>query len=97
MEGKKIFINLDILGYEKLADEIAKEKGIDDRDVRKKFKEVINRIVENLSEKNEILGYFFGKDDWILIVDDFNRMFKVIYIICEHDTGYPDYKKIGRA
>jgi len=85
---------LDILGYDELANEIAEKKGIDDRDVRKKFKDVINEILEDLSTDKEIISFYFKKDDWLVIIDELFRLFKIIYRIFTHSTGYKDYEKI---
>lgn len=95
MNEKKYLIYLDILGFEGLAEEISSEKGIDPRDVRKKFIEVIKERVERLEAKGKIIGKKYGEsDDWLLVTDALDKVFNCILEILDHDTGYRDYEKV---
>jgi hypothetical protein len=95
MNGKKYLIYLDILGFQKLAEKVASEKGIDQRDVREKFIDVIKERVERLEAKGNIIGKKYGEsDDWLLVTDALDNVFNCIFEILDHDTGYRDYEKV---
>ena len=95
MNGKKYLIYLDILGFEALAEKVASEKGIDQRDVREKFIDVIKERVERLEVKGKIIGKKYGEsDDWLLVTDALDKVFNCILEILDHDTGYRDYEKV---
>ena len=95
MNEKKYLIYLDILGFEGLAEEISSEKGIDQRDVREKFIDVIKERVERLEAKGKIIGKKYGEsDDWLLVTDALDKVFNCILEILDHDTGYRDYEKV---
>jgi hypothetical protein len=95
MSERKYLIYLDILGFEKLAEEISSSKGINDRDVRRKFIDVINDRVQILKAKSRIVGKKYSKsDDWILVTDSIDKVFNCIHVILNHNTGYDGYEKI---
>ncbi|MEA3282482.1 MAG: hypothetical protein U9Q68_07980, partial [Euryarchaeota archaeon] len=95
MNEKKYLIYLDILGFEALAEKVASEKGIDQRDVREKFIDVIKERVERLEVKGKIIGKKYGEsDDWLLVTDALDKVFNCILEIVDHDTGYGDYEKV---
>ena len=98
MNEKKYLIYLDILGFEALAEKVASEKGIDQRDVREKFIDLIKERVERLEVKGKIIGKKYGEsDDWLLVVDALDKVFNCILEILDHDTGYRDYEKVPLA
>ena len=69
---EKYLIYLDILGFEKLAEEIAKDKRIGTKTVRKHFIDVIKEKVKDIEAKHRIIGkHYGGSDDWIL---DYTRI-----------------------
>ena len=95
MNEKKYLIYLDILGFEALAENVASEKGIYQRDVREKFIDVIKERVERLEVKGKIIGKKYGEsDDWLLVADALDKVFNCILEILDHDTGYRDYEKV---
>ena len=95
MNGKKYLIYMDILGFEGLAEKVASEKGIDQRDVREKFIDVIKERVERLEVKDKIIGKKYGEsDDWLLVTDALDKVFNCILEILDHNTGYRDYERI---
>ena len=63
---KAYLVNVDILGFEQLAKIISDNKGIDSRDVRKKFKDVIQRKIEELDKDKLLISTNPGRDDWLL-------------------------------
>jgi len=95
MNSKKYLIYLDILGFEKLAAEIALKKGIEEVKLRKDFIEVIKEKIEKLVADDKILGKKYGEsDDWLLVVDSIDKVFSCIFEILDHNTGYNNYEKI---
>jgi len=93
MTERKYLIYLDILGYEGLAEEIGRKKGIDERDVREKFIKKIQEKVNSLG--NKITGQNYGeRDDWILVTDSLDNAFYCIAEITDHYTGYKGYERI---
>jgi len=95
MNSKKYLVYLDILGFEKLATEIALKKGIEEVKLRKDFIEVIKEKIEKLVTEDKILGKKYGEsDDWLLVVDSIDKVFSCIFEILDHNTGYKNYEKI---
>ncbi|MBU7028025.1 MAG: GNAT family N-acetyltransferase, partial [Theionarchaea archaeon] len=95
MNEKKYLIYLDILGFEKLAEDIAKEKGIERRLVRERFIDVIKERVDTIEAEKRIIGKHYGEsDEWLLVTDDLDKVFRVISEILDHNTGYRGYEKI---
>jgi len=77
--GKKFLIYLDILGFEKLTKEIAKDKRIGAPVVRKHFIDVIKEKVKDIEKKHWIVGkHYGGSDDWILVADSLVNVFRII-------------------
>jgi hypothetical protein len=95
MNEKKYLVYLDILGFERLAEEIEKERGIESRDVRKKFIDVINERVKTIERAGGITGKKYEEsDDWLLLTDSLENAFKCILDILDHHTPYNGYEKI---
>jgi len=94
MNERKYLILLDILGYEALAKEIAEKTRVDSRKVRDEFIDVINEKIEPIKRKGIIIGKYEGIDDWTLVTDSLDNVFKGIFEILEHHTYYKDYRKI---
>jgi hypothetical protein len=95
MNEKKYLIYLDILGFERLAEEIEEERGIESREVREKFIDVINERVKTIERRGRITGKRYGEsDDWLLLTDSLENAFKSILEILDHHTPYKGYEKI---
>ena len=93
--GKKYLIYVDILGFEKLAKKIAKDKGIEAKIVRNHFIDVIKEKVEDIETKYSIAGRHYGEsDDWILVADSLDNTIGIVSDILDHSTGYEGYKEI---
>jgi len=96
MNGEKHLIYLDILGFGELAYEIANKKGIEEREVRKKFIDVIKERVEIIETHRRIIGKKYGEsDDWLLVTDSLDNVFITILEVLEHNTGYRGYERIS--
>ena len=88
-------VYVDILGFEKLAEEISRRRKIDSREIRKKFREIMGERVEIVEESGKIKDKVYGKkDDWIIISDSLDNVFEAIYLILNHRTPYEDYRQI---
>ena len=83
MKEPKILIHIDTLGFDDLPKTISKEKGIDAREIRKKFLNIIDDRIDEWDSKGFIKGRNIGeRDDRLLVVDNidfcFNRTLRVI-------------------
>ena len=79
---------MDILGFEKLAKEIAKDKRIGVKVIRKHFIDVIKEKVKEIETKHRIVGkHYGGSDDWILVADSLDNAFGIVSEILDHNTG----------
>lgn len=87
-------IFIDILGFELLAKEIEKEKGIEARKVREDFINVIDAKIDDLNEKNLIIGKKSDNDDWIIVIDDTNNVLELMSSVLDHNTGYKGYERV---
>ena len=95
MNEKKYLVYLDILGFERLTEEIEEERGIESREVREKFIDVINERVKTIERRGRIIGKKYGEsDDWLLLTDSLENVFKCILEISDHHTPYKGYEKI---
>jgi len=95
MNEKKYIVYLDILGFERLAEIIEEEKGIESREVREKFIGVINERVKTIERRGRIRGKRYGEsDEWLLLTDSLENVFKSILEILDHHTPYKGYEKI---
>jgi len=95
MNRKKYFVYSDVLGFKELAREIAKEKGIDSRKVREDFLNVIKERVCAIERKGKVIGKCYGKkDDWLLVTDSLNKVFKNVTEILSHNTMYGGHERI---
>ncbi|RCV63114.1 hypothetical protein C5S53_15325 [Methanophagales archaeon] len=95
MNEKKYLIYVDILGFERLAEIIEEERGIESREVREKFIDVINERVKTIERAGRIIGKKYGEsDDWLLLTDSLENAFKCILDILDHHTPYRGYEKI---
>ena len=61
MNEKKYLVYVDILGFERLAEEIEEERGIESREVREKFIDVINERVKTIERRGRITGKKYGE------------------------------------
>lgn len=95
MMEEQFLIWLDILGFEGLAKEIAKETRIAERKIRTDFINTINGRIQEIETKGEIIGKNYGeRDDWILVTSSLNLAFKSIFDILNHNTDYKNYEII---
>jgi len=93
--AKKFLVWLDILGFVRLAREIATESHLTERKVRSDFANVIRQRVDAMETKGEIIGKNYGdRDDWILVTASSDSVFKIISEILTHNTGYDRHEKI---
>ena len=92
---RRYLIYVDILGFEKLAEEISAIRKIDSREIRRKFREIIRERVEAVERNGKIKDKIYSKkDDWILLSDSIDNVFEAIYLILKHRTPYEDYREI---
>ena len=95
MNEKKYLVYLDILGFERLAEIIEQERGIESREVREKFIDVINERVKTIERGGRITGKRYGEsDDWLLLTDSLENVFESILDILDHHTPYKGFEKI---
>ena len=95
MTNKRYILHLDILGFERLAAEIASQKGIKSKIVREHFMDVIRERVAAIEAEGKIAGkHYGGSDDWLLVIDSPDKVFQTILEMLEHDTGYDNYQRI---
>ncbi len=89
-------IYLDILGFEELAQQIAESsKIVSERKIREDFIQVINQKIYEAEQRGDIVGKSFSqRDDWLLVVNSLDLVFKIIYEIMQHTTDYRGYEKI---
>ena len=84
MNEKKYLVYVDILGFERLAEIIEEERGIESREVREKFVDVINERVKTIERGGRIRGKRYGEsDDWLLLTDSLENVFKSIFEILD--------------
>ena len=79
-EGKYLIL-LDILGFEALAKEIEEKTGVDSRKVRDEFIDMINEKIKTIKRKGIIIGKHEGSDNWILVTNSLDNVFKGIFEI----------------
>jgi hypothetical protein len=95
MSDKKYLLYFDILGFEKLAEEIATKKDIKPEIVRQHFIDVIKERLAATEAKGRILGkHYDASDSWLLVVGSPDKVFQTILDILEHNTGYNDYDRM---
>jgi len=95
MIERKYLLWFDILGFEKLAEEIAEKKGLAERKIRDDFVNVIKERVGAIEAKGEIIGKNYGeRDDWMVVTPSLESVFRVICEILDHNTGYENYERI---
>jgi len=93
--SEKYLLYLDILGFGPLANQIAKEKGIDAQEIRLKFINTIKERISFLKSEQKICGtYYDNGDSWILAIDTYDQVLENISIILDHETHYEQYRSI---
>ena len=91
----KFLMWIDILGFENIAKEVAVESKVSERKVRDDFINVIKEKIREEETKGDILGNKYGEsDDWLLVSDSLDSVFKTIMCILDHSTGYKEHEKI---
>jgi hypothetical protein len=79
MNEKKYLVHLDILGFERLAEKIEEERGIESREGRKKFIDVLNERMKTIEREGRITGRKYGEsDDWLLLTNSHENVFESI-------------------
>jgi hypothetical protein len=92
---RNYLIYVDILGFDRLAEEIASKKGLEARFVRKTFIGVIEKRVQALKDKNKLIGgNYGGSDDWLLVTDSIDHCFYCISQLLCHQTDFDGYEII---
>lgn len=91
---KQYLVWLDILGFDQLAEDIEKKTGIEARKVRTDFRKVISDRMETVEDNGLILGKKEGSDDWLIVTDSLNKVFKLIHEVLDHTTFYRDYHRV---
>jgi len=90
MKGKKYLVSFDVLGFEKLAEEIGKKTDADVTDLRENFRRIIRTKLDVIERKGWLLSKpHEGGDDWTILVDSFKKAAKSICEVLEHRTLYP--------
>lgn len=93
--GKNYLIWLDILGFERLAIDISKITSLTERKIRNDFINIIKNVIKEIEISGEIKGKNYGeRDDWILIANSLDSVFKIISKVLNHNTQYKNYEKI---
>jgi hypothetical protein len=93
--SKAFLIYIDILGFEQLPIQIAEfSKVLKESKIREDFIFTINQKIAEIEQKGDIIQKSTGKDDWLLTVSSTDAVFKVIYDILNHETGYKGFEKI---
>jgi hypothetical protein len=93
--GKRHLLYVDILGFEGLVDLIAKKKHVESRRIRADFIDVMKERIRAVEAGGMIVGKKYGEsDDWFLVVDSLDMVFRVIAEILHHKTGYKGFEKI---
>jgi len=87
--NKKYLIYLDILGFDKLTKDLEVSTGLKSSKIRLDFVEVIKKQIESIEGKKYIVGKKYGEsDDWILVCNSLEDVFRSVLILLSHDTGY---------
>lgn len=95
MNNTKFLIYIDILGFDALASQIGNLKGIKTKEVRNRFIDVIKERVAVIENEGKIIGKNWGKrDDWLLVTNSLNNVYRSIAEILEHETPYEGYERI---
>jgi hypothetical protein len=93
--GSKFLIWLDIMGFEELGKTIAQSSRIGERKVREDFIRLLSEKIEQEEKNGDIIGKKYGEaDDWLLVADSLDSVFKVICEALDHNTEYKGYEKI---
>jgi hypothetical protein len=90
----KLLIYVDILGFEGIGNEIEKTCKIRASKVREELVKIIGERITEASVKGEIVAQNFGKDDWVLVCESIDSVFKVITTILDHSSPFTDLEKI---
>ncbi|AKB75341.1 hypothetical protein MSLAZ_2080 [Methanosarcina lacustris Z-7289] len=86
---------IDILGFDKLAQEISEESNLSSDFVRKIFVKTIEEKMCTLKEQKRILTYQkHSGDSWILISDRLSNLFRNIYEILDVQLPFKNHKHL---
>jgi len=90
----KYLVYVDILGFDKLAKDVEDNENIKTNIVRENiFKNPINEEIKKLKEYGKISGVSKGRDDWILVINDFDDIFEVVSKISRIEMPVDRYAK----
>jgi hypothetical protein len=84
-----MYVYLDILGIEPIAEKIAQEKGIEKRKVEENLITVLKERVE--TTKRKVIVDYHG---WYIAAHGLDDVFRSISEILDHNTGFIGYEKI---
>jgi len=92
---KRYLIWLDILGFDELAKEIAESSSISERKVRDDFVSLVNERISEAETNGEIVGKTYGEgEEWLLVTQSLDSVFKVVSDILDHNTDYKHCEKV---
>lgn len=96
MVEKEYYLSfVDILGFEKLAQDLSDKYAIESNYVRKIFIEVTEDKMRILKEQNRILAFEkHSGDSWILISDKLSNLFRTIFEILSVKLPFKDHKSL---
>lgn len=88
----KYLVYVDILGFEKLPEEIEKRENLSPRIVRSEILiEPTKQEIKNLKEGGKIFGVSEGRDDWILVLNDIDNIFEVVSRLLRIEISVGEY------
>jgi hypothetical protein len=96
---KKYLVYVDILGFEKLAEELAFETGFEEDIIRQEFfsiplKEEIKKIKKEGIQISQGISEIQGSDNYVLMVDDISIVFKAVGRLTAIKIPHKDYGNI---
>ena len=99
MNEKKYLIYLDILGFEKLPEEIAKRTGFEEDVLRQNYlsaplKRKIEEIERETIQISKGISEIEGSDNYVLIVDDVQTAFELVGKLATIKIPHKDYEFI---
>jgi hypothetical protein len=85
---------IDILGFENRAKGIVDTYDLHDQNVkpshiRYKLRQLIKNKVEDLKNRKSFIGISTGRDDWLIVSEDFQKLLISIYEIIELQQDFP--------
>ena len=96
MNGKKYLIYLDILGFEGLAEKMAKKTGFEEDDLRQKYlSDPVEKEIEEIKREgiqiSKGISEIEGSDNYVLIFDDIQTAFELVGKLTTIKIPHRDY------